>query len=88
MPDPVARIGPFEEAPYDPEPEREKIRGRVTLAATLVFGAVLMTDLLAAFLASDARWARVKDAMQVVLPAISTIVGTIIGFYFGAQKRS
>ena len=88
MSDPVVPLGPFTATLYDPEPEREKIRARVTLAATLVFGSVLLTDLLAAFLASDARWARVKDAMQVVLPAISTIVGTIIGFYFGAQKRA
>lgn len=73
--------------PYDPEPEREKVRGRITLATTLVFGLVLMTYLIGAFLAPDARWVRVKEAMQSVLPAVSSILGTVVGFYFGSQKR-
>ena len=54
---------------------------------TVVFGAVLVTYLLGAMLASDARWARVKDAMQSVLPAVTSILGTVVGFYFGSQKR-
>lgn len=73
--------------PYDPEPERERVRGRLTLAVTLVYGALLIVDLLAAIVASDARWLRVRDAMQTILPAMGTVVGTVVGFYFGSQKR-
>ena len=88
MDDPtVSPIGPFGGTPYDPEPSREKVRGRVTLATTIVFGIVVVAFLTGAFLASNDRYGRVKDAMQSVLPAVSSVLGVVVGFYFGSQKR-
>ena len=73
--------------PYDPEPERERIRGRITLATTILFGLVVMMFLVAALVSSADRWSRSKEAMGVVLPAVTSVVGTVLGFYFGSQKR-
>ena len=88
MADPFsASPSPVSLTPFDPEPDREKVRGRVTLAASLVFGIVLVAYLAGAFFASDAQWARIKDAMQSVLPAVTSVLGTVIGFYFGSQKQ-
>jgi len=88
MSDPFAGVGPpLKGEPYDPEKDREKIRGRVTLATTLVFGIVMVIYLSAAFRGTDAEWVRVKESMQSVFPAVSSVLGTVVGFYFGSQKR-
>jgi hypothetical protein len=91
MADPFAESAwgqaPLGGSPYDPEPGREKIRGYVTLAATIVFGLLVMCFLAAAFTASNDAWLRVKEAMQSVLPAVTSVLGTVLGFYFGSQKR-
>jgi hypothetical protein len=92
MPDPFAEspLGktPLGGSPYNPEPGREKIRGYVTIAATIVFGLVVIFFLIAALAApSNDAWSRVKEAMQSVLPAVTSVLGTVLGFYFGSQKR-
>jgi hypothetical protein len=88
----AAASGPFSPNPfrtenYDPEPGREKIRGRITVLAVAIFFAVVMFYLYEANVASDASWVRLKEAMQSVLPAATSVVGTVLGFYFGSQKR-
>lgn len=83
---PFTRI-PFRTADYDPEPGREKIRGWVSVLAIVVFFTVVMWYLYEAGHASDTGWVRIKDAMQAVLPAVTSVLGTILGFYFGSQKR-
>ncbi len=37
-------------------------------------------------MSTDARWSRVKDDMQAIFPAVTSILGTVLGFYFGSQK--
>jgi high-affinity Fe2+/Pb2+ permease len=37
--------------------------------------------------APDTSWSRLKEAMQSILPAVTSVVGTVLGFYFGSQKR-
>ena len=54
---------------------------------TIVFGLVVVAFLTGAFFASNDRYSRVKDAMQSVLPAVSSVLGVVVGFYFGSQKR-
>lgn len=88
MANPFDRIpAPLVGDPYDPEPDREKVRGRLTLATTLVFGLVVVLFLSGSFFGSEDHWNRIKDAMQSVLPAVASVLGTVIGFYFGSQKR-
>ncbi len=78
---------PFKTADYDPEPTRESIRGYVTLAAAVTFFTLVAFYLFEAGHAGEGAWGRIKEAMQSVLPAVTSVLGTVLGFYFGAQKR-
>jgi heme/copper-type cytochrome/quinol oxidase subunit 3 len=78
---------PFRTASYDPEPGRERVRGWITVLAVITFFAVVMFYLYEASSASDASWPRLKEAMQFILPAVTSVLGTVLGFYFGSQKR-
>lgn len=73
--------------PYNPDPLREIIRGLVTLATASAFLIVVWFYLHQASVGSPESWTRMKEAMQSVLPAVTSVLGTALGFYFGSQKR-
>lgn len=82
------KSSPFVRRPYDPEKDREWIRGAMTVVAMLVFAAVVAAYLYAAlFISNDEQWSRFKEAIAVVLPAVTSVLGSALGFYFGSQKR-
>lgn len=56
------------------------------IAITLFF-AVVMWYLYEAARTADTSWLRINDPMQAVLPAVTSVAGTVLGFYFGSQKR-
>ena len=35
-----------------------------------------------------ALWAQTKEMLQIILPALTGIIGTVIGFYFGTAAAS
>ena len=79
---------PLAERPYDPERNREVIRGSVALFFTLIFAVVIGFYAWGSlYVADDAHWSRFKDTFGVLLPAVTSVLGTVLGFYFGAQKR-
>ena len=78
---------PFTTSDFDPEPAREAVRGRITLAAASTFFVVVAFYLVASLMASAQAWPQIKDAMQPILPAVTSVLGTALGFYFGSQKR-
>jgi hypothetical protein len=83
---------PFVEVPlqardFDPEPARESIRGRVTLVAAGTFFLVIAFYLAASWLGPPQSWPQIKEANQAILPAVTSVLGTALGFYFGSQKR-
>ena len=79
---------PFKTATYDPEPGREKLRGRITLSAAVTFFAIVAFYLYEATKAGPTTtWPQIKEAMQSILPAVTSVLGTALGFYFGSQKR-
>lgn len=73
--------------PYDPEPAREAIRGKITLVAACTFLPVIAFYLAASWLATPQSWPQIKEAMQAIFPAVTSVLGTALGFYFGSQKR-
>lgn len=83
-PDPFAN--PFQTKAYNSDQDREKIRGWVALAAAITFFAVVFYYLFEATRTTD-QWPQIKEAMQSVLPAVTSVLGTVVGFYFGSQKR-
>ncbi len=43
--------------------------------------------LIVSVLAPPQRWPQIKEAMLAILPAVTSVLGTTLGFYFGSQKR-
>lgn len=76
-------------APYDPGPVREAVRSTVTYVFIALFAVVVLSYLAAAMWlqADDTHWARLKDVMQVILPAVAGTLGTALGFYFGSLSK-
>jgi hypothetical protein len=79
--------GPFKRREFDPEPARESIRGRITLVSAFTFFLVIAFYLAAAWFAPPDKWPQIKEAMLGILPAVTSVLGTALGFYFGSQKR-
>ena len=77
---------PFKSAPYNPDRAREWVRAAVTLAACATFFCVVYFYLTQASKDAETNWPHVKEAMQSVLPAVTSVLGTSLGFYFGSQK--
>ena len=73
---------------YNPERSRETIRGAVAITAMVIFALVIGFYIFYSVRASNATiWDHLKEAMQAVLPAVTSVLGTVLGFYFGSQKR-
>ena len=82
------KSSPFVRRPYDPERDREWIRGAMTVVAMVIFAAVVAAYLYAALAISGGeRWNQFKEAIAVVLPAVTSVLGSALGFYFGSQKK-
>jgi hypothetical protein len=84
--DPFQR-SPLKSKDYDPEPAREDIRALLTVISGVTFFVIMAVYVAAAWLTPKDTWTQVKDAMQAVLPAVTSVLGTVLGFYFGTQKR-
>ena len=75
---------PAKEVPYDPEPDRDRVRGWLALALVVLLIAVIL-----------AAWAtlwtgvvtepEIKDLLGVILPPVVALVGSALGFYFGGK---
>ncbi len=78
---------PPEVEPYNPDPLREAVRASVTGLAIMIFSAVIWFYLHQASGGPDATWSRTETAMHVIFPAVTSVLGTALGFYFGSQKR-
>ena len=71
-----------------PLPE-DKLRIGITWLFSRTFVVFLVVYLCAAFtIQSNDAWLRAKEAFGVILPALTGILGTVIGFYFGNRNRS
>lgn len=67
---------------YDPNPKREQVRGTI---AWFLLGILLLT-IVFAFTALARTWTEydnIKDMLGILLPPITGLVGSAIGFYFG-----
>ena len=74
---------------FDPEPARERLRGRIAVILILLFVAEIAC--FAAFFwldhgSSDAsRFSDLKDFMGLILTPTVALVGAATGFYFGGR---
>jgi hypothetical protein len=71
------------ERPYDPEPEREKVRARIALGLTAL---VSLLALMAFTLrAQGALTIEDLERLQLFFTPLITLSGTALGFYFGGR---
>ena len=71
---------------FNPEPTREMARTALAAGSFLLLCAVVLVILL--IVASGTRtWDEMQGVASAVLPAVLSVTGTSLGFYFGAKDR-
>lgn len=55
----------------------------VSILLTLIFAAIVITIMVAGVIGG---WDQTKEATQIVLPVVTGIYGTVLGFYFGSKQ--
>jgi hypothetical protein len=76
---------PLRQTNYNPDKWREQIRGGIAILALLVFAVLVIFYFYEAGHAAGDAWLRIQDAMKVMLPAVTSLMGTVLGFYFGSK---
>ena len=66
--------------------QQEKIRGILALSLTAIFGVVLIWPFI--FIILNGTWADTKEWLTIALPAITGLLGSAMGFYFGQRNRN
>jgi hypothetical protein len=69
--------------PVDPE----KVRYRLAVILAITFLGTIAVGFWGA-LRGTATWDNVKEWLQAVLPAVTAVVSTAVGFYFGTQQKN
>ena len=75
------------EKPYSAEKQRDYVRLTVTVGL-LVILAYLVVFASIESASWPAHWQQTKEMLQIILPAITGIIGTVIGFYFGTTAAN
>jgi hypothetical protein len=69
--------------PYVPEKQRDYVRLIVTVGLLLMLGWVIVWSCFESASWAD-HWAQTKEMLQIILPALTGLIGSVIGFYFGS----
>jgi hypothetical protein len=83
LPSPQNDLGPFVAKQVQTE---DAVRAGLAIAFSLAFIIALGCYLYFYLTIPDAQLSRVKDAFGVVLPAVTGVLGTTLGFYFGKKS--
>ncbi len=67
---------------YSPERQRDWVRLIVACGLLLTLGYLVVFATIEAT-SWPAHWAQTKEMLQIILPALTGVIGTVIGFYFG-----
>ena len=67
---------------YSPERQRDNVRLVVTCGLLGILGYLVVFATIESA-SYPAHWAQTKELLQIILPALTGIIGTVIGFYFG-----
>ena len=77
----------YQLGPYNPQRQYDYVRLIVTVGLLALFGFVIVWVALRSS-GPDEVWRRTKDMLQIVLPALTALIGSVLGFYFGSQKNN
>ena len=80
-----AARGP-ESRKYDPEPQREKLRGWIAVGLVVLFALAIAASFFLFSWFPD-KTADLKDFLPLVLTPLTSVVSAVVGFYYGAQTR-
>ncbi len=67
---------------YSPERQRDWVRLIVACGLLLILGYLVVFSTVEAT-SWPAHWSQTKEMLQIILPALTGVIGTVIGFYFG-----
>ena len=68
--------------PYDPSPHRERFRGVLAMAFSLLLIVLVLLPIV--LIAIDViNWEDIEGLMTLVFGSVVGIVGTVVGFYYG-----
>ena len=67
---------------YDPEPRRDTVRAFITISLiAALFGVIGF-----AFYSTHGDYEKTKDMLDKLLPALTGLIGSALGFYFGSKS--
>lgn len=76
-----------EDKAYSPERQHDLVRLVVAVGLLTILGYVVVFSTLEAA-SYPAHWSQTKEMLQIILPALIGIIGTVIGFYFGTTTSN
>jgi hypothetical protein len=83
--EPVASVTVADTQIYSPERQRDLVRLVVTAGLLLILGYLVVFATVQSASSNPAKWNQTKEMLQILLPALTGIIGTVIGFYFGTS---
>lgn len=69
---------------YDPEPRRDWVRAAITLS--LIFALLAISGV--AFYSEHGDFDKTKELLDKLLPALTGLIGSALGFYFGSKSSN
>ncbi len=69
--------------PERPWAHEDAMRGWLAIGFAAIFG---LTVAWGCYSATGAHWTNAKELLQLLLPAETALLGSAVGFYFGAKK--
>ena len=66
--------------------KQENVRGRLAQGLTIIFAVVLILPFVLHMFSPDS-WDNAQEWLQVTLPAITGLLGSAMGFYFGQRNN-
>lgn len=70
---------------WSPEKTRESYRGAIAGSLIGVLAVIVIFSLVS-LVAWQSKLADVKSLLEILLPVVVTLVGTVVGFYFGVKQ--
>ena len=72
----------FQLRPYIPARQHDWVRTIVTVGLLAALGGIIFWACRQS-ISPAAQWSQTKEMLQILLPAITGLLGSVIGFYFG-----
>ena len=68
---------------YNPEPARDIVRATITFGLVITF----VMSIAYAFYSTHGDYEKTKDMLDKLLPALTGLIGSALGFYFGTKNN-